>query len=139
MTDQKKDIVELLEILRKLHEQNIPFNRFIGLRLELADLETVRARFDTRDEFIGNPAHGILHGGVISSVLDATGGITASLGILKRALRDPVVNIESRLTRVGTIDLRVDYLTGKGKIFYFQRHDHAYGQKSYGRAHGNER
>jgi len=109
---------ELLKILCELHEQKIPFNRFIGLRLEHADLETVRARFDTRDEFIGNPVHGILHGGVISSVLDATGGITASLGILKRALRDPVTDIEDRLTKVGTIDLRVDYLRpGRGKFF----------------------
>ena len=108
----------LLQALRELHEQKIPFNRFIGLRLELADLETVRARFDTRDEFIGNPAHGILHGGVISSVLDATGGITASLGILKRAVRDPVSDIEGRLTKVGTIDLRVDYLRpGRGEFF----------------------
>jgi uncharacterized protein (TIGR00369 family) len=118
MNDQSKEMIALLEILRKLHEQKTPFNRFIGLQLELADLETVRARFDTRDEFIGNPAHGILHGGVISSVLDATGGITASLGILKRALRDPVNDIETRLTRVGTIDLRVDYLRpGRGKYF----------------------
>ena len=118
MVDPKKDMGELLEVLRKLHEQKIPFNRFIGLRLELVDLETVRARFDSRNEFIGNPAHGILHGGVISSVLDATGGITASLGILKRALRDPVSDIESRLTKVGTIDLRVDYLRpGRGEYF----------------------
>ena len=118
MIDPKTDIDELLEILRKLHEQKIPVNRLIGLRLEFTDLETVRTRFDTRDEFIGNPAHGILHGGVISSVLDATGGITASLGILKRALRDPVSDIESQLTRVGTIDLRVDYLRpGRGICF----------------------
>ena len=118
MVEPKKEMDELLGTLRKLHEQKIPFNRFIGLQLELADLETVHARFDTRDEFIGNPAHGILHGGVKSSVLDATGGITASLGILKRALRDPVTDIESRLTRVGTIDLRVDYLRpGRGKFF----------------------
>jgi uncharacterized protein (TIGR00369 family) len=118
MIDSKTDIDELLRILRKLHEQKIPFNRFIGLRLEHADLQTVRARFNTRDEFIGNPAHGILHGGVISSVLDATGGITASLGILKRALRDPVIDIEDRLTKVGTIDLRIDYLRpGRGKYF----------------------
>jgi uncharacterized protein (TIGR00369 family) len=118
MVDQKTDIDELLKILREIHEQKIPFNKFIGLKLELADLETVRARFDTRDEFIGNPVHGILHGGVISSVLDATCGITASLGILKRARRVPVTDIESRLTKVGTIDLRVDFLRpGRGKYF----------------------
>ena len=118
MHEQSKDMNVLLKVLRELHEERIPFNRFIGLRLEHADLESVRTRLDTREEFIGNPAHGILHGGVISSVLDATGGITASLGILKRALRDPVCDIEGRLTKVGTIDLRVDYLRpGRGKYF----------------------
>jgi uncharacterized protein (TIGR00369 family) len=118
MIDQTNDINALLEILRELHEQKIPFNRFIGLKLEFADLETVRARFDTREEFIGNPVHGILHGGVISSVLDATGGITASLGILRRAQKEPLNDIEKHLTKVGTIDLRVDYLRpGRGKYF----------------------
>jgi acyl-coenzyme A thioesterase PaaI-like protein len=104
------DIDELLKILRELHEQKIPFNKFIGLRLEFVDLDIVRARFDAREEFIGNPVHDILHGGVISSVLDATGGITASLGILRRAQREPFNDIERHLTKVGTIDLRVDYL-----------------------------
>jgi uncharacterized protein (TIGR00369 family) len=118
MLEQTNDIDALLEILRELHEQKIPFNRFIGLKLEFADLETVRARFDTREEFIGNPVHGILHGGVISSVLDATGGITASLGILRRAQKEPLNDIEKHLTKVGTIDLRVDYLRpGRGKYF----------------------
>jgi len=118
MTEQPSDIDALLKILRELHEQKIPFNKFIGLRLEYVNLETVRARFDIRDEFIGNPVHGILHGGVISSVLDATGGITASLGILKRARKDAINDIEEQLTRVGTIDLRVDYLRpGRGKYF----------------------
>jgi uncharacterized protein (TIGR00369 family) len=118
MIDQTNDINALLQVLRELHEQKIPFNRFIGLKLEFADLETVRARFDTREEFIGNPVHGILHGGVISSVLDATGGITASLGILRRAQKEPLNDIEKHLTKVGTIDLRVDYLRpGRGKYF----------------------
>ena len=112
------EIDQLLKILRELHERKIPFNKFIGLKLEFVDLDIVRARFDTRAEFIGNPVHGILHGGVISSVLDATGGITASLGILRRAQREPFNDIEGHLTKVGTIDLRVDYLRpGRGKYF----------------------
>jgi uncharacterized protein (TIGR00369 family) len=112
------EIDELLKILRELHERKIPFNKFIGLRLEFVNLETVRVRFDIRDEFIGNPVHGILHGGIISSVLDATGGITASLGILRRAQKAPFNDIEKNLTKVGTIDLRVDYLRpGRGKYF----------------------
>jgi len=118
MADQKTDIDELLEILRELHEQEVPFNKFIGLKLEFVDLDVVRARFESKDEFIGNPAHGILHGGVISSVLDATGGITASLGILRKARKEACNDLKKQLTNVGTIDLRVDYLRpGRGEYF----------------------
>jgi uncharacterized protein (TIGR00369 family) len=118
MIDQTNDIDELLKILREIHEQKIPFNKLLGLRLELVSLETVRVRFEMKDEFIGNPMHGILHGGVISSALDATGGITASLGVLKRTKGKPIKEVEKHLTKVGTIDLRVDYLRpGRGKYF----------------------
>ena len=118
MIDQKSDIDSLLQILRELHEQEVPYNKFIGLKLEFVELDIVRARFEIRDEFIGNPAHGILHGGIISSVLDATGGITASLGILRKAQKEPFHDIKKKLTNVGTIDLRVDYLRpGRGRHF----------------------
>jgi uncharacterized protein (TIGR00369 family) len=72
-----------------------------------------------REELIGNYVHGILHGGVISSVLDVTGGLTATISSAERLVSLSPDEIKSRIARVGTIDLRVDYLRpGKGTHFY---------------------
>ena len=38
-------------------------------------------KIDMKEELIGNPMREILHGGVISSVLDVTGGMTAAMGV----------------------------------------------------------
>ena len=71
-----------------------------------------------REELIGNFMRGILHGGVISSVLDLTGGLIASVELLKHLQGGELEEIARRLGRIGTIDLRVDYLrAGKGDFF----------------------
>ncbi len=47
-----------------------------------------------------------------------TGGITATLGVLKKLDGHPFEEIAKRILRVGTIDLRVDYVRpGRGKYF----------------------
>ena len=59
-----------------------------------------------------------MHGGVISAALDTAGGLIAAIGIMKRAdgLHDE--QIMKRTLKMGTIDLRVDYLRpGQGKYF----------------------
>ena len=107
-----------LEFLRKWYEDQVPFNRLIGLRVETLRTDFVSIRFDMRQELIGNYIHGILHGGVISSVLDATGGLTAAVSILEKMQGRSVEQITDRIARVGTIDLRIDYLRpGRGKFF----------------------
>jgi uncharacterized protein (TIGR00369 family) len=59
-----------------------------------------------------------LHGGVISSVLDATGGLSVSVSLLEKLQGEPVEEFEKRMAHIGTIDLRVDYLRpGRGKTF----------------------
>jgi len=72
-----------------------------------------------KNELIGNSVHGILHGGVISAVLDATGGMTATASAMERMQglsNDEIVN---RIARIGTIDMRMDYLRpGKGTQFH---------------------
>jgi len=86
--------------------------------VESLDLDNVCLKIEMREELIGNSAKGILHGGVISSLLDATGGISAVTGILKNMVGRPLEEIEKRLLKVGTIDLRVDYLRpGRGKYY----------------------
>ena len=118
MPDQTMKIQESLPILREMYEKKIPFNQVLGLRIASLELENIRVEFDMREEFVGNYVHGILHGGVISAVLDTTGGLIASLGVLQKMEGQPVKEVGKRLSRVGTIDLRVDYLRpGSGKYF----------------------
>jgi uncharacterized protein (TIGR00369 family) len=71
-----------------------------------------------RADLIGNYFLETLHGGVISAVLDATGGLSVSVSLLEKLQGEPEEEIEKRMARIGTIDLRVDYLRpGRGKTF----------------------
>jgi uncharacterized protein (TIGR00369 family) len=105
-------------MLCEMYEQRIPFNKVLGFRIESLETDPVRVRFDMRHDLVGNYTRGVLHGGVISSVLDATGGISASLGMVRALKGKSLQEIETRLGRIGTIDLRVDYLRpGQGEFF----------------------
>jgi uncharacterized protein (TIGR00369 family) len=118
MTQQNTDPSELLNLVRLFFEEKIPFNKVLGLQIEALDMDEVCLKLVMREELIGNSIRGILHGGVISSVLDVTGGITASMGIIKKYSGSPLDEIEKRFLSIGTIDLRVDFLRpGQGKYF----------------------
>jgi uncharacterized protein (TIGR00369 family) len=107
---QMKSDERLLAAIHEIFAEKIPFNRVLGLDVVTLANETPVLRFQMRPELVGNFLRGTLHGGVISSVIDVTGGLTAFLG-LQRRLKD--VSIEERLqrfARIGTIDIRVDYL-----------------------------
>jgi uncharacterized protein (TIGR00369 family) len=117
MSHPEKDISAMLEILGQMHE-SLAFNRVLGLKIEYLRPDSTECRFSMKDIFIGNPVQGILHGGVISAVLDATGGINASVSALERMKELSTEEIGNRLSRMGTIDLCVDYLRpGKGVQF----------------------
>jgi len=118
MPDQKKSFDNIGKILHELYERKIPFNKVLGLKIESLKMEDVRMRFEMKDAFVGNYVQGILHGGVISAVLDTTGGLTASLGVLQKMKGHTAEEIGKSLTKIGTIDLRIDYLRpGKGDYF----------------------
>jgi uncharacterized protein (TIGR00369 family) len=118
MPDQKKRFDKIWKILRELYERKIPFNKVLGLKIESLKMEDVRIKFEMKDDFIGNYVQGILHGGVVSAVLDTTGGLAASMGVLQRIVGRTAEEIGKSLTKIGTIDLRIDYLRpGKGKYF----------------------
>ena len=101
-------------LVANIIQEHIPFNRVLGLRLESADPKAPALRFDMRPELVGNARRGILHGGVISAVLDATGGFALMLALAK----EPKAGEKLSFPNIGTIDLRVDYLRpGRGKHF----------------------
>jgi uncharacterized protein (TIGR00369 family) len=84
-------------ILTRILEEFIPFNRFLGVRtLELGD-GLARLELPFRPELVGNPLRQALHGGVVSMLLDSTGGAA----VWTQIRRDDLPS---------TIDLRIDYL-----------------------------
>ena len=104
--------------LLDLFQRRITFNQTLGLQIQSVQPGDVRATFDMRPELVGHYAHGRLHGGVISATLDHMGGLAIIVGIAARHPHDTVQQVMARFTKVGTIDLRVDYLRqGLGKQF----------------------
>ena len=100
-------------VLKQVMEVHIAFNKHLGLKVESFDPAAPKLRFDMRPELVGNPLLKILHGGVISAVLDVAGGFAIMLSIASDAEITP-----SKFPNMGTIDLRVDYLRpGRGKHF----------------------
>jgi len=90
------------DAFRTMVEELIPFNHFLGLKLESAERDTGRVviRLPLRSEFIGNALREMPHGGVLSALIDATAGAAAALSLPDLGMAD----------RVATIDMRVDYL-----------------------------
>lgn len=104
----------------KMTFDHTPFVRMIGMELTHASNEEVRARFDMKPDLVGNVHKQILHGGVIATALDMVGGIMGVVAVYQRMKEDKVSREERflRLTRLGTIDMRVDYLSpGRGLHF----------------------
>lgn len=82
---------------------NRPFNRALGLVIKSPDFESSFMTFHKKDEFVGNPIYGNLHGGVISSVLDVAGGHAVCLSAVKN-INEPIKEkIMEKITKVNTI------------------------------------
>jgi uncharacterized protein (TIGR00369 family) len=104
--------------LTKLFEEQITFNQVLGLKVVRFGPSGPVMRFDMRPELVGSYMHGRLHGGVISAVLDTTGGMVLVWAIAQKHAHEPTAQVMHRFVRFGTIDLRVDYLRpGRGKHF----------------------
>src|SRR5262249_10613699 len=77
----------------------VPHNRALGLEVTAATTEpaavTILLPYDAR--WVGHPDTGVLHGGVVTTLLDATSGASVYM-----KLRRPIP--------IATLDLRIDYL-----------------------------
>ena len=95
-----------------------PFLELMGVTVESTDDDSVRIRFSMRDDLCGHPGLRILHGGVISCMIDVLGGAVASWHQIRDIKDRPVEEQLKRMGAVRTLDQRVDYLRpGKGKEF----------------------
>ncbi|MBI3180799.1 MAG: PaaI family thioesterase [Myxococcales bacterium] len=88
-----------LEVLNAAFRDFVPHNRALGLEVVSATLEppAVVIRLPWDERWVGNPETGVPHGGVVSTLIDATSGAAVYL-----RLREPIP--------IATLDLRIDYL-----------------------------
>ena len=88
-----------LEALNSIFRELVPHNRALGMSLVQATqapaVAVLRLPYDER--FVGNPETGVLHGGVITTLIDATCGASVYFKL-------------GAPTPIATLDLRIDYL-----------------------------
>ncbi|MCK8094655.1 thioesterase family protein [Pseudoalteromonas sp. 1CM17D] len=108
----------LIEQVGALFVNGMPFNQFLNISVESLSPEQGKITFPWQDVFIGNPAQKILHGGIISAVLDNVGGMLAAASVIDKLTDLDIPSVQQKLATLGTIDLRTDYLRpGKGEAF----------------------
>lgn len=118
--DHVPDIMkgDLIEIAHYFFIERTPFNRVLGMRIASVDDERIMIEFDMQDDLYGNTFRGLLHGGVIASVMDVAGGMAAFFNLRHRMKGQPFGKIAQHFSKFGTVDLRIDYLRpGQGKSF----------------------
>lgn len=109
---------EFIAGLREDFEKSVAFNQTIGLKIAQITPELVHGQLAMRPDLIGHSAYQRIHGGVISAGLDSMGGLAVMAAIAAKHMTDTPVQRLQRFSRLGTIDLRVDYLRpGIGNAF----------------------
>lgn len=109
---------EFIEGVRVISEEKIVFNSLLGLKITSLSPDLATASIAMRAEFVGHFEYNRIHGGVISAALDAMGGIAVMGAIGARYQQEGVDKRLQRFAKLGTIDLRIDYLRpGIGERF----------------------
>lgn len=75
----------------------VPHSRALGFRYVEHQPGLVTIDLPCRADMVGDPSTGVIHGGAITSLLDATSG-------------QAVVTKLPEIRRIATLDLRIDYL-----------------------------
>ena len=101
---------EFITGLKAIFEEKIVFNQVLGLKISSLTPALVTARIDMRPELVGHFSFNRIHGGVISAGLDAMGGLAAMAAIGARHMDESPLQRLHRFSKLGTIDLRIDYL-----------------------------
>ncbi|WP_394129284.1 thioesterase family protein [Shewanella maritima] len=107
-----------LQQVADIFDQRVPFHNLLGLEIKRYDTDGVEVVINMKPELVGNIHQNILHGGVTATLLDVVGGLTAFAGLVSSKQDWTIEQLQNRLTTLGTIDLRVDYLRpGRGETF----------------------
>jgi uncharacterized protein (TIGR00369 family) len=109
---------EFVEGIKAIFEEKIVFNQVLGLKITGLSPDRATARIAMRRELVGHFSYNRIHGGVISAGLDAMGGLAVMAAIGARHMDETPAQRLHRFGKLGTIDLRIDYLRpGIGEYF----------------------
>jgi uncharacterized protein (TIGR00369 family) len=101
---------EFIAGLKDIFEEKIVFNRVLGLKITGVTPTGVSGRIEMKPDLIGHYSFNRLHGGVISASLDAMAGLAVMAAIGARHMDEAPLQRLHRFGRLGTIDMRIDYL-----------------------------
>jgi uncharacterized protein (TIGR00369 family) len=109
---------EYVRAITRIFEEDIVFNRTLGLKITSVTPQGVTGSIAMQPTLVGHPSYNRVHGGVISAGLDAMGGIAVLAAIGARHMDEAIEARLHRFAKLGTIDLRIDYLRpGIGEHF----------------------
>lgn len=88
---------EMIARMNVIVRDMVPHNKALNLEIEKLARGEVWMKLPWAEHLVGNPLSGALHGGAISSAMDAAGGmaVMAKLG---------------KPSSIATLDLRIDYM-----------------------------
>ena len=108
----------IFETIKSQFINKVPFHKLLGLKVSKFDFESAEMTLSWDEKLVGNIIQGSLHGGVTATVLDSIGGLVAVGNFLGREKGQSPDYLKKCISRMGTIDLRIDYLLpGKGEMF----------------------
>ena len=109
---------EFIQGLTTIFEESIVFNTVLGLKIASITAERVVWHIAVKSGLVGHYSFNRIHGGVISAGLDAMGGLAVMAAIGARHMDEAPLQRLHRFSKLGTIDLRIDYLRpGIGERF----------------------
>ena len=108
----------VFKIIKERFVNEVPYLKSLGIRVSKFNYPEVEMVLEWNDELVGNIVQESLHGGVTAAMLDSVGGLVAVGSFISTEKTLTADYLKNRIGRMGTIDLRVDYLfPGRGAIF----------------------
>jgi len=104
---------EHIALMKDVLIQHVPHARALGMNVVNAKRGEAWLSVPYREELVGNPQTGVIHGGVITSRLDDAGGIAVQLSLPARM-------------SIATLDLRIDYMKPATPKLDLTAHTHCY-------------
>lgn len=112
---EKEDLLELADLVFVKESR---FLKNFDFTIDSIDTKRCVIRFNMSDDLVATIRTPNLHGGAIASVLDTVGVMPVFARVISMKKGDRIQELEDNALRLGTVDLRIDYLRpGKGKYF----------------------